>query len=403
MKIRKLITVIISVFMCILMLAGVISCGGVQDKAPDPTPDPQETPTPTPPPSTPEPTPEPVELVPYDGVVEHLFFHEVIAYPEIAFSGSSRQRYDTEMVTVLEFQRILESLYNNDFILVDLNIVWSEYTNDNGQTRMRSNTLMLPEGKKPIVISFDDLSFYEYMKGDGFMERYIIGSDGNIWAEGIDPSGNAVVSQDLAAITILDKFVRENPGFSHNGAKGCIAFTGYEGILGYRTQKDLDDNSEESRLNRMQEVARVQPVVQRLKDTGWYFATHSYGHIRFPSAGLTAIQNDAVRWMEEVGSLVGETQILIFPFGEPLDGCNWLCQTACGPGFLFYHELGFRLFAAVGREPYTAIKTDIAAVRMDRMASIGTTLRQGRERFLRFYDAKDVFDPMRPEEYGTDW
>jgi len=262
---------------------------------------------------------------------------------------------------------------------------------------------MFPEGKKPLVISFDDLSFYEYMQGDGFMERYILGTDGEVWAEGVDQNGNRVISQDLTVITILEKFVRENPRLSHNGAKGCIALTGYEGILGYRTQNNLDDNSEESRLNRMQEIARVQPIVQRLKETGWYFATHSYGHIRFPTAGLTAIQNDANRWMDEVSSLVGETQILIFPFGEPLDGCDWLCRTACGPGFLFYHELGFRLFAAVGREPYTAIKTDISAVRMDRMAVIGTTMRQGRERYLRFFDAREVFDPLRPEEFEVSW
>jgi len=401
MKIRKFITVIISVFMCISMLAGVTSCGGGQDKDPDPTPDPQETPTPTPPPSTPEPTPKPVVLAPYDGDVEHIFFHEVIAFPELAFDGDSAQKgLDDYMVTVHEFNLILESLYNNDFVLINLNDVWSEYTNDNGQMRMRRNTLMIPEGKKPIVISFDDLSFYEYMRGDGFMERYIIGGDGNIWAEGIDPSGNAIVSQDLAAITILDRFVRDHPDFSHNGAKGCLALTGYEGILGYRTQKDKDDDSEEFRLNRMMEVARVAPVVERLHATGWYFATHSYGHINLEGASLTGVQADAERWMDEVGSLVGPTQIFIYPFGTRLDGGD---VNNVGPAFKFYHELGFRLFASVGREPYTQIKSEISAVIMDRMAVDGYSLRNRRERFLRFYDAKDVFDPMRPAEYGTDW
>jgi len=383
------------------MLAGVSSCGGGQDKDPDPTPSPQETPTPTPPPSTPEPTLAPVVLAPYDGDVEHIFFHEVIAFPELAFDGDSAQKgLDEYMVTVHEFNLILESLYNNDFVLINLNDVWSEYTNDNGNMRMRRNTLMIPEGKKPIVISFDDLSFYEYMKGDGFMERYIIGGDGNIWAEGVDPSGNAVVSQELAAITILDRFVRENPDFSHNGAKGCLALTGYEGILGYRTQNVKDDDSEELRLKRMMEVARVAPVVERLHATGWYFATHSYGHINLEGASTTSVQTDAERWMDEVGTLVGPTQIFIYPFGTRLDGGD---VNNIGPAFQFYQELGFRLFASVGREPYTQIKSDIGAVIMDRMAVDGYALRNRRERFMRFYDAKDVFDPMRPSEYGTDW
>ena len=57
---------------------------------------------------------------------------------------------------------------------------------------------------------------------------------------GLDPQGNEVISQDLDAITILDKFVREHPDFSPFGAKGCLSLTGYQGILGYRTQNDID-------------------------------------------------------------------------------------------------------------------------------------------------------------------
>jgi len=358
---------------------------------------------PTETPSTPPPPPPPVELVPYSGVVEHIFFHEAIAWPELAFDGGSGQRgYDDNMVTVSEYKKILESLHRNNYILVDLNDIWSEFVNDSGNTRMRRNTLMIPEGKLPIVISFDDLSFYEYMRGDGFMERYIIGDDGEIWAEGVDPNGNRIVSQDLTVVTILDKFVRENPDFSLGGAKGCIALTGYQGILGYRTQIDRDNDTPEQRLIRMQEVARVRPVVQRLKETGWYFATHSYGHIRIASASLNRVTTDAERWMEEVGSLVGETKIFIYPFGERLDGRDQ-DRSSSGPAFEFYHSLGFRIFASVGREPFTLIKSNISAVILDRMNSDGITLRNARERFLRLYDARDVFDPLRPSEYEVKW
>jgi len=259
---------------------------------------------------------------------------------------------------------------------------------------------MFPEGKIPIVLSFDDLSFYDYMTGDGFMSRYIIGLDGEIWAEGFDPSGNPVVSQDLAVITVLDKFVRENPGFSHNGAKGCIAFTGYEGILGYRTHTDRDNDSEEFRLNRMKEIARVRPVVERLHETGWYFATHSWGHINLERMSLAGVQGDLERWLNEVGSLVGDTKIFIYPFGTRLDrGDVW----DTGPALRHYVDNGFRLFASVGREPFTRIKPDIPAVVMDRMNVDGITLRRARDRFLRFYDAKDVFDPMRPTGIETLW
>jgi len=360
------------------------------------TNEPRDT-SPEPPVLPPEPE---VELVPFSGDVEHLFFHEAIAWPERAFGGHSRQRgYDTNMVTVSEFIAILESLYAKNFILVDMNDVWSEYTEENGSLRMRRNTLMLPEGKRPLVISFDDLSFYGYMQGDGFMDRYIIGDDGDIWAIGVDPSGETVISQDLAVITILDKFVRENPGFSFGGAKGCIALTGYEGILGYRTQFDRNNDTHAARLNRMQEIARVRPVVHRLKETGWYFSTHSYGHIWIDNLPLSTVQNDALRWMDEVGSLVGDTSIFIYPYGARLDnGDVW----STGPALLFYHDLGFRIFASVGREPFSRIKPDISAVMLDRMPVDGHSLRNRRSQFIRFFDAAEVFDNSRPN-YGVSW
>ena len=363
-------------------------------------PPPTRDPIPVPTPVIPYPGPE-SELFPYDGIVEHLFFHEVIAFPELAFDGDSREKgYDENMVTAYEFSKMLDSIYSKGFILVDLNDVWSEYVNDSGQPRMKKNTLMLPEGKKPLVLSFDDITFYSYMQTDGFMEKLIIGKDGEIWASGYDPSGNPVVSQDYAVVTILDKFIRDHPDFSLGGVKGCIALTGYEGILGYRTQFDRNDETEEFRLNRMQETARVRPVIQRLKETGWYFASHSYGHISLTTSSSERVLSDAQRWLDEVGTLVGETKIFIYPFGTRPDGDD---VNKTGPVFQGYQELGFRVFASVGYESFSKIKTDISAVICDRMHADGITLRQDRNRYMKFYDAAEVFDPARKEKYGKSW
>ena len=402
MKNKRIIAFMIALIMCISILS---ACGGdePEESVPEWTPPPIDLSRPTPPPEIPVEELEPPTLVEWTGDVEHIFFHEVIAFPEMAFVGGTRAgQYDQEMVTVSEFVKVLESLYEKNFVLINLNEVWEEFTNENGQLRMRKSTLMIPEGKKPIVISFDDLSFYDYMEGDGFMTRYIVGPDGEIWAEGYDPSGNYIVSQDLAAITLLDQFIRENPRFSHNGAKGLIAFTGYEGILGYRTNADRSDTSEEFRLNRMREIARVKPVVERLKETGWYFATHSYGHIWLNTSSLDSVKTDALRWEEEVRSLLGDTVIFIYPFGSRLDDGDIFRETP-GPGLRFYVEdLGFRMFLSVGREPFARERPDIAAVIMDRMLVGGTTLRGARDRYMRFFDAAEVFDSMRPAG-ETDW
>ncbi|MDR1588577.1 MAG: polysaccharide deacetylase family protein [Oscillospiraceae bacterium] len=368
---------------------------------------PEQTPTPTPTPTTvpsltptPEPAQESAPLVEYDGVVEHLFFHTAIAYPELAFDGDSQEAgFDEWMVTVDEYVKILQNLYEKDYILVNMNDVWSEYTDESGAQRMKRNTLMLPEGKKPLILSYDDISYYEYMLPHGFPYKLIIGYDGEIYSYGLDPEGNEVFSQELDAVPILDKFVEEHPDFSLGGVKGCIALTGYNGILGYRTQTDKDDASPEFEARRQQEIVFAKPVVEKLKETGWYFASHTWGHVRLDSMSPNGVKADAQRWLDEVGALIGPTKLLIYPHGSRLDGDD---VTKTGESFRYYHGLGFRVFASVGIESFSKIKTDISAVICDRMHADGATLRRSRERYLKFYDAADVFDSSRPD-LGKDW
>jgi hypothetical protein len=66
-------------------------------QAPAVSPPLDETPTPSP---SPSPSPS-VPLVPYDGTVEHIFFHPVVAYPELAFDGDGKEKgIDQNIVTV---------------------------------------------------------------------------------------------------------------------------------------------------------------------------------------------------------------------------------------------------------------------------------------------------------------
>ena len=205
-----------------------------------------------------------VTYVPYDGVVEHLFFHPVVAYPELAFDGDSKSDgIDDWMVTAGEYLKILESVYEKGYVLVDIADCWSEQTDESGQTRMVKNTLYLPEGKKPLILSYDDVNYYEYMLANGFTYKLIIGEDGKLWSWGKDPQGKEVVSRDLDAVTILDKFVEEHPDFSPFGAKGCLSLTGYEGILGYRTQTDSKSWTAEQEANRQKGLYAAEAIWTR--------------------------------------------------------------------------------------------------------------------------------------------
>ncbi len=412
---------LIALLLTALLLLSLTACGSpaplsngpsqpeasTQEDSPDAAEDFQETP--------PEPEPEPYEIldpavqpaggirdgvtyVPYDGVVEHLFFHPVVAYPELAFDGDYKSDgIDDWMVTAGEYLKILQSVYEKGYVLVDINDCWSEQANESGQPRMVKNTLYLPEGKKPLILSYDDVNYYQYMLENGFTYKLIIGEDGKIWSWGKDPQGNEVVSRDLDAVTILDKFVEEHPDFSPFGAKGCLSLTGYEGILGYRTQTDRENWTPEREANRQKEIEAVKPIVAELKRTGWTFGSHTWGHISLNTRTVDVVTADMQKWFDEVGSLVGETSVLFYPFGGRLDGDD---VQQSGPAFQWMQQHGFRIFCSVGIDSWSKCKSDISAVICDRLHPDGTTLRsaKGRERYMKFYDAKDIIDlSVRPQ------
>jgi len=425
-------------WICLLLACALTwsltACGGGGGTGRDdvtPSPDPvvsedpvvPEEPTPSELPSEPpveEPSPEP-PADPYEAVMNywsadqltqawgpeksvwHVFFHPVIAYPTWAFRDcripeSQRKGLDDWMVTVDEYNEILDNLYEKDYILVRIEDVWSEVTDETG-THMVRNTLMLPEGKKPLIVSFDDVNYYQYMLEQGFTSKLLVGDDGQLWAECTDPyTGETFLTQDLDAVTILDQFVLEHPDFSLNGSKAVAALTGYQGILGYRTQTDRDITDpaelEIFEANRQKEIEAVKPVIQRMKETGWTFASHTWGHINLANKGIGTVKNDTERWFNEVGSLIGPTSILIYPHGGRCDGADW---HNTGEIFRYMHEKGFRVFASVGVNDFSYIKPDISAVICDRMHPDGSTLRWSRDRYLHFYDAWDIIDlDVRP-------
>ena len=240
------------------------------------------------------------------------------------------------------------------------------------------------------------------MLQNGFTYKLILGEDGKIWSWGLDPAGNEVISRDLDAITILDKFVEEHPDFSPFGAKACLSVTGFEGIMGYRTHTESEEWTAEKEANRQKEIEAVKPIVEELKRTGWTFGCHTWAHIRLGSVSLETIQTDIDRWFDEVGSLVGETPILFYPYGDRPDGAD---QKDAGPAFQYLQSKGFRVFCSVGVESYSKIKKDICAVICDRLHPDGTTLRSeaALKRYEQFYDAREIIDlDVRPD-YGVGW
>ncbi|MDR0917150.1 MAG: polysaccharide deacetylase family protein [Oscillospiraceae bacterium] len=393
-------------FVAVILIAATLSsCGGNGVPATSPTPDvsPSAEVSPSP---TPElsPSPSPVvsptadpTLVAWNGAVEHVFFHTLITYPELAFHGPNAKGNDDWMVTVPEFNKIIQSLYDKNFIIVNMNDVWSEYTNANGAQRMKQNTLYVPAGKKPLIISFDDISYYPSYIGDGYPTKLILGQDGDIWAYAVDPRGNTVISQDIDAIPLLDRFIEEHPDFSLNGAKGMLCMTGYEGLFGYRTQVNSYGNTPEEETRRQAEILRVKPIIARLRETGWYFASHTWGHINLGSASFETLKADTKRWKDQVEPLLGSTTILVYPHGARPDsstgGDVWVNNAGTEVKWLL--DQGFRMFCSVGPNYFTKIRDDVPALMCDRIDIDGIKLRGDPEKLIRFYDARLVWDDAR--------
>ena len=86
--------------------------------------------------------------------VTHVFFHTLIMDTSKAFDGDSREKgYNQVMTTKDEFMKILQSMYERGFVLVRLHDVAYEVTAEDGSRHFQEGDIMLPEGKKPFVMS----------------------------------------------------------------------------------------------------------------------------------------------------------------------------------------------------------------------------------------------------------
>ncbi len=329
--------------------------------------------------------------------IPHIFFHSLIMDNAKAFDGDYQSKgYNQVMTTSREFLEICEQMYERGYVLVKMHDMAYEETAEDGTTRWVSGDIMLPPGKKAFVMSQDDVCYYEYMAKDGFASRIVIGDDGKPTCEmKLDDGTTVTGSYDL--VPLLDDFIEEHPDFSYKGARAVLAFTGYEGVLGYRTDPEYKD----SNPNYEADCEAVRQVAQCLRDNGWELASHSWGHINMRDRGMEAVKTDADKWENRVESLIGETDIILYPFGADIG--DWRVYTRENEKFAYLYDLGFRYFCNVDSSPYWVQMCD-------------GFLRQGRRNIdgYRMYydlpetnptktylddliDVETVFDPDRPK------
>lgn len=320
------------------------------------------------------------QLVKYEGKIHHIFFHSLIVYPELAFDGDYRSNgYNMWMTTRDEFVAMLPKLEERGYVLYDLENL-REYTDD-GQIIPKD--IYLPPGKIPLVISIDDVCYYDYMQTDGFAQRLTINEAGDVVTVVRDLAGNEQETYDGDVMPIVDQYVKAHPEFSYQGAKGVVAVTGYQGAFGYRIT-DLEGDE------LVVAVEQTKQIADRLKATGWRIANHSYthnGYFRDGTVTMEQLISDTTRWQQLIAPAVGETNIFISPFGMHLK--------ADDERFRYLVEQGFDIYCPVSRS--MALTYNVDNMVQDRLNLDGYTMQKKPELIKELYfDVNEVLDKRRP-------
>ncbi len=347
-------------------------------------------------------------LVVYEDMskITHIFFHSLIVDPSRAFDGEYTQAgYNQYMTTCTEFRAILESMYARGYVLVSPYDVAYEVTDENG-TYFTYGTIRLPEGKKPFLMSQDDLNYYGYMvggksgvnetpvfantKGDGFAHKIIIGEDGYPTCEYMDQEGN-ITTGDYDLVPMLETFIQEHPDFSYHGARAILGMTGYEGVFGYRTKPSYETAMGTEAYQA--EVEAAKEVAQCLKDHGWILASHSYGHPAYGNISADRVARDSDKWENTVQVIIGDTDVLLYPHGSDIAGGGQ--YTFDNGKFAALYEDGYRYFFNVDSSVYWS-QLGTNYYRGGRRNLDGYRMWYHPKRVEDLFDVSEVFDPARP-------
>ncbi len=296
--------------------------------------------------------------------VPHVFFHSLIN-DDRAFNadlvGSDRVRQNNAaMTTTVEFDAMIEDMYEAGYVMIGLDDMCIKTTDDNGVVHIAPNDhLMLPAGKKPFVLSIDDLSYYHsYGIGtQGYATKMIVDENGKPKCVYTDENGETSIG-DYDVVPRIDSFIQQHPDFSYRGARGTVAMTGYNGVFGYRTNdyyKDINDPhldpdqilwlQEHPDFDWEQDCKDAKAVADAMKAEGWTFASHTYGHLNATSSDLNRLAADHERWKTVNEPILGKTDKIIFAFGADIGNVGG--YTADNPKFQYFKSEGFNIFCNV--------------------------------------------------------
>ena len=344
--------------------------------------------------------------------VTHIFYHSLVVDEHRAFDGQGTDSQavgnNQWMTTVDEFNAITQEMYDRGYVLVSIHDLYEVTTDENGEEKWVPGEILLPEGKKAFVLSLDDLSYYHAYDNYGYAARLILDQGGKGVNEFYDADNNLQIGA-YGCVPLLDEFVRQHPDASYKGAKGIIALTGYNGVLGYRTDATYDLNNPNCDMHQRRwienhpdftlekERAEAKKVAEAMKANGWEFASHTWGHMKVGERSLSDIRTDTKKWKDNVEPIVGPVDTLIFAHGTDIGGPGE--YSASNEKFNYFKEQGFRVYCNVDSHEYTTVLGK-NYMRQGRRNIDGYRIYQNaignQDNLSDLFDAKEILDPDRP-------
>jgi len=307
----------------------------------------------------------------YNGKIEHLSFTTLMAFPEKALDPQNNNNsiFDNTKITPYEFQNILEELYKNNYVLIDIKELFFVESNT-----IYTKTLYLPKNKKPIILSFDNVSYKSSYQNLGEVDKIIIDRNNQFATYTTKKSIQDRVMHDNEFIPLLESFIEHNPDFSYNNARGIIFLTGENGILGYETNQ--------KNTNTKHETKRVAEIITKLKHKGWSFGCNNYRYLYEDTLSDLDFARDLSLWQKEIKSIIGETILYAYPYGQ-----HDITNTTKQKTLL---DNNFKVFFTNSMSPSLIFNNN--TLTMTRKPVNGVTLRNNSKEFADLFNSENVYD-----------
>lgn len=343
------------------------------------------------------------QLVTWDdpNSVLSLSFHMLIADPARAFGHDEQgESMEYHYITTTEFSRLLEELYQQNYILVSLD----DFTVKTEDNIMVASPLRLPAGKKPLLLTQTNVNYDQFLVDGnndmipdadscGFANRLVLDSDGSVTCEYIDPAGQTLTgAYDL--IPILDDFIEAHPDFSYRGAKAIIALSGHEGLFGYRTGTEYENYMGTAQHDI--EVAGAKAIASALIRSGYDLACYTYGNVGYGNMSLDQIQQDQTKWLQDVTPIIGQTDILVY---AKLSDITSSSTEYSGETFEFLKQAGYRNFIGFTHTGSTWVTIKDDYMRMGRILITGDNLINHADWFEEILDPMSILDMAVREQF----